>query len=73
MEDIKAFKYEKDWFNNAQYSIERARNKRMSGWLTGDSRIKEMMVPEESKVGEIQMDDGIVYYWQGEYRKDILK
>ena len=45
----------------------------MSGWLTGDSRIKEMMVPEESKVGEIQMDDGIVYYWQGEYREDILK
>lgn len=73
VEDIKAFKYEKDWFNNAQYSIERARTKRMSGWLTGDSRIKEMMVPEESKVGEIQMDDGIVYYWQGEYREDILK
>lgn len=67
VESAKVFKYEKDWFNNAKYSIEKAQNKGMTGWFTGDSHIKELAEKEGLKVGEINMDDRIVYYWKRSY------
>ena len=39
----------------------------MTGWFTGDSHIKELAEKEGLKVGEINMDDRIVYYWKRSY------
>ncbi len=71
VKSAKVSKYQKDWVNNAKYSLDKSKMEskdisKIAGF-TGDENIKELLKEynpnAKPEITEIPMDDRIIYFW----------